>query len=746
MNKRILIYSLFFQVVVIIMTSILVAQNTQRLSNIISKKRVNYSTAFKLYSEGKYDKAYKQFSSLIDDEKHNIIGDYVLYYAAKSALYDKQYENSIKLYSDLISKYKVSRLYPFAEQYKALAQFRLDNYPVSNFFNGRTQKWIKEFVGVTSLREVEDKDIKKEIALELITKFSNREAVLYFNNNYKAEVINLPNEVLYSFAVELYEAGYRNDSLSYFSKLVDENYKKADSTYYMARIKQRAGKYSEASNYFDIYLSNSNNKTFRKLALYYSADNYKSLKNYAKSKELINLFLKEYPRDDYVPRIYNNSVQVALNSNNLPEAKKTLTILLTKFPKSWQTELALKSYLKKAFKLKNKTETYYALNQLENRYNTPFRNDYALSWNMWVAYEFGDTEKKDEYIMKSLLTSKNPFYVKGALSIASPEQINMVYSNNAINLENAKRYFASSNYTKAMESLNNIQFIDYIVTKKEDKITKEARAIAKAILLKNKFVQDFYAKKSENEIFEELSLNTKKGVDRAIALYYYKDYDNAYEEYNKIFSELPKTYPLFYYADKIFKSSMNTKRLMQASAQIGKYFGYPYSENVDLLPDEFREYIYPRFFDEYVIPESKHYKIEPAFVYSIMREESLFDAKARSWVGAQGLMQLMVPTARGENKKSRYRFSPLNLNDPKQNIYLGVSHLAWLFSSENASNYVIVASKYNAGSSRGNRWKREWGTNNIYRTARFIDIEETEYYVERVMRSYEYYSRYYKRW
>ena len=295
-----------------------------------------------------------------------------------------------------------------------------------------------------------------------------------------------------------------------------------------------------------------------------------------------------------------------------------------------------------------------------------------------------------------------------------------------------------------MQMLDKMQFIDYIVTKKEDNLVKEARAIAKEIFMQNKFVQDFYSNKKENEIFNELSLQTREEVNKPILLYYYGDMDNAYREFNTVYQKTQVTYPLFYYAEKIYKSSLNTKRFMHICANIGKYFGYNYYDNVDLLPDEFRKYVYPRCFDEYVVPEAKYYKIEPNFVYSIMREESLFDVKAKSYVGAMGLMQLMPTTAAAENKKSRYRYNPLNLTDAKQNINIGISHLSWLFQSQNASNYALVAASYNAGSGRGNRWKKEYGTNNMYRTARFIDIEETEFYVERVMKSYEYYSRYYK--
>lgn len=742
MKKRIFLLALSFELIVIIATSILNAKNMPELPNIVSKNKINYGTALKLYNEKKYLNAYNQFTNIINGGDEILIRDYVIYYGAKSALNYKMYDEAIDLYSMLMKEHPRSSLYPYAEQYKALAEFYRDDYPISNFFGGKTQKWIKEFVGLRALQSSKDKDKNKEIALELINQFYNRDAIIYFNNNFQKEALELPNNVKYKMATELYEAGYRTASLNYFNSLIKQNYNKANSIYYIARINQQAGKREEAAKLFEQYLLNTNNKSYRRLGLYHSADNYYKLKNIEKSTALYRTFLKEYPKDDYVPRIYNIFITESLKSNNLILAKRYLTNSLKEFKNNSWTENSLKNYLRKALKLKNKTETYYALKLLEERHSKS-RNDFALSWNIWVAEEFEDIEKRDDYIMKTLLTSKNPYYIKGALTLANEDMIKTVSLSNDYYMEAAKKFFASSNYSKTLEFLNKIQFIDYIASKKEDKLVNEARNIAKEIFMQNRFVKDFYSKRTENEIFNQLSLQTRGEVNKSILLYYYGDIQNSYNEFNKIYGKTQITYPLFYYAQKIFMDSSNTKRFMQICNNIGKYFGYNYSENVDLLPEEFRKYIYPRYFDEYVVPESKYYKIEPEFVYSIMREESLFDAKAISWAGARGLMQLMPSTAGAENKKTRYKFNPLNLNDPKQNIYLGISHLSWLFTSENASNYIIVAAKYNAGSSRGNRWKNEYGTNNMYKTGRFIDIEETEYYVEKVMKSYDYYSRYY---
>ena len=740
MKKRIFLLALSFELIIIIATSVLNAKSMPEIPDIISKNKINYKTALKLHNDGKYLDAYNQFTNIINGNDEALIRDYVVYYGAKSAFYCEMFEEAIDLYSLLMKEHPRSSLYPYAEQYKALAEFYRDDYPVSNFFNGKAQKWIKEFVGLKALQKTNNKN--KEIALELINRFYTKDAIIYFNNNFQKEALNLPNNIKYKMATELYEAGFRNSSLNYFNSLIKQNYNKANCLYYTARINQQENKREEAAKLFDIYLANTNNKSYRRLGLYYSADNYYKLKNTKKSISLYQTFLKEYPKDDYVPRIYNIFLNESLNANNLISAKRYLTNSLKKFPNNRWTETSLKSYLRKSLRLKNKTETYYGLKILEERHSK-LRNDFILSWNIWIANEFKDLNKRDEYVLETLLTSKNPYYIKGALTLANKDMLQNVYSNNAYNMEEAKKFFADSNYSKTLEFLNKIQFIDYIATKREDKLVKEARDIAKKIFMQNKFVKDFYSKKTENEIFNELSLQTRKESNKSILLYYYGDNQNAYNEFDKIYSKTQTTYPLFYYAQKIFLDSANTKRFMQICNNIGKYFGYPYSQNVDLLPEEFRKYIYPRYFDDLVVPEAKYYKIEPEFIYSIMREESLFDSKALSWAGARGLMQLMPATARAENKKTRYKFNPLNLYDSKQNIYLGISHLSWLFQSENASNYIIVAAKYNAGSSRGNRWKNEYGTNNMYRTGRFIDIEETEYYVEKVMKSYEYYSRYY---
>ena len=161
MKKRIFLLTLSFELIIIIATSMLNAKNIPELPNIISKNKINYGTALKLYNEKKYLNAYNQFTNIINGEDEILIRDYVIYYGAKSALYANMYDDAINLYSVIIKEYPRSTLYPYAEQYKALAEFYRDDYPISNFFNGKTQKWIKEFVGLRALQRIKDKEKNK---------------------------------------------------------------------------------------------------------------------------------------------------------------------------------------------------------------------------------------------------------------------------------------------------------------------------------------------------------------------------------------------------------------------------------------------------------------------------------------------------------------------------------------------------------------------------------------------------------
>lgn len=80
---------------------------------------------------------------------------------------------------------------------------------------------------------------------------------------------------------------------------------------------------------------------------------------------------------------------------------------------------------------------------------------------------------------------------------------------------------------------------------------------------------------------------------------------------------------------------------------------------------------------------------------SLIYQESKFDPRAESWVGAEGLMQLMESTA------DQYGVS--NLSDPKQSIKAGTKYLKWIqksiakFIPDSAEQIKFVLASYNVG-------------------------------------------------
>lgn len=127
------------------------------------------------------------------------------------------------------------------------------------------------------------------------------------------------------------------------------------------------------------------------------------------------------------------------------------------------------------------------------------------------------------------------------------------------------------------------------------------------------------------------------------------------------------------------------------------------------------------------------YRIDPALVHAIMRQESRFDPYAKSRSGARGLMQLMPATAKSVAGKQDAK-----LDNPETNLELGRKYLEDLLDSSAVGGdliYLLVA--YNAGPGNLARWKKRWG--DVKDPLLFIELipsAETRVYVERVLSNY----------
>ncbi|MEM6710877.1 MAG: lytic transglycosylase domain-containing protein [Pseudomonadota bacterium] len=134
------------------------------------------------------------------------------------------------------------------------------------------------------------------------------------------------------------------------------------------------------------------------------------------------------------------------------------------------------------------------------------------------------------------------------------------------------------------------------------------------------------------------------------------------------------------------------------------------------------------------IPE----RLPQAVAYAIARQESGFDAAARSRAGALGLMQLMPETARRIASDVGVSHSTGRLtSDPAHNVTLGAYHLDELLADYDGS-YILTFIAYNAGPGRVPQWIERFGdprggTVDVLDWIEIIPFSETRSYVQRVL-------------
>jgi hypothetical protein len=120
-------------------------------------------------------------------------------------------------------------------------------------------------------------------------------------------------------------------------------------------------------------------------------------------------------------------------------------------------------------------------------------------------------------------------------------------------------------------------------------------------------------------------------------------------------------------------------------------------------------------FGSIIHDKAEKYDLDPALVAAVVETESRFRTRARSQVGAKGLMQLMPRTGRWMGAR--------NLYDPEQNVDAGAKYLKYLSQRFDGDQTKIIAA-YNAGEG------------NVKRYNGVPPFRETRNYVKRVMTHY----------
>jgi soluble lytic murein transglycosylase len=181
------------------------------------------------------------------------------------------------------------------------------------------------------------------------------------------------------------------------------------------------------------------------------------------------------------------------------------------------------------------------------------------------------------------------------------------------------------------------------------------------------------------------------------------------------------------------------------------YIGLKASEQLVVLapsealppPEPIERLMFPAPYSELVVQETRAHDVDPRLFYALLRQESLFNPGATSWVGARGLAQVMPST--GQGIAQNLGVADFQLDDlyrPQVSIEFGAFYLGQRLQDMEGSPHGALAA-YNGGLGNAQRWASGSHVADADLFTEYIDYPETETYVKRVYGYYGVYQRLY---
>ena len=164
---------------------------------------------------------------------------------------------------------------------------------------------------------------------------------------------------------------------------------------------------------------------------------------------------------------------------------------------------------------------------------------------------------------------------------------------------------------------------------------------------------------------------------------------------------------------------------------------------LELAPRSLVELLYPVPYRDSLLKYAPPRNVDPRFVLSIARQESRYQADAKSVAAARGMMQFIASTASEVAAQLKLsNFSQDNLYEPDTAILFGSQYLSNLFQ-QFPNQHEAVAASYNGGADNMARWMGRSRSNEPERYVPEIGFSQSKDYVYRVMSNLWSYQRLY---
>lgn len=183
-------------------------------------------------------------------------------------------------------------------------------------------------------------------------------------------------------------------------------------------------------------------------------------------------------------------------------------------------------------------------------------------------------------------------------------------------------------------------------------------------------------------------------------------------------------------------------RLGQHQLLTAKLDELPATERAKIL-NERPDLMFPTPFKNLIFTGAERQGLDPSLIYSIIRQESLFNPMARSAADAFGLMQLIPEMAAQAAKTAghgKVAITHEDLYDPEINVPLGAAFLRQLLDRYRG-RFILAVAAYNANDKAIQGWLRTRLRKDPLEFIEEIPYDETRLYVRLVLRNFATYQR-----
>ena len=651
-------------------------------------QRESFAKAYALYSAGKLSEAQALFRQTQD--ARYVLADYALYFSALIAFNQKNWDSSRQFLSTLKQQYPQSIWLPDAELLRAKMDL--------------AQKRYSEGIGtLTSLRVI--KGIKTETAEEsLYLQGQAKEAQGEVNQAYA-----LYQAVRVSYPYSRWTSEARKDQARLKEKYPELlGLTTIKDTADEAEQLTREGKYRDAELLYKELLNNVTEPELRmsftaKLAGVYLAERKRN-----EAIPVLEQIARDYPETSEAPKALYQIGQILWNRHDNAQALAYFKLIMERYPTSSYVERARYAAgdiyeaggrMEEAVRLYSSLSTEFP--------NSPVRDD--ATWRLaWLYYRTGDWQS-------AATTFK---ILAGQASDGS--------------YRTAALYWQARSTEKLADKESAIQLFRQLVTA-GDESYYQTLALQRLALLGVPFPEPSTTITSiPAEIDPPMTPENTFHLAHARELSALRLHRLAVDELDRIDYQSGKQTGLRrllvreYFQNEAYGRSLALANQLPAS-------------DVDR-----NLYRFPLAYWEIIRKKAQEREIDPYLVLALIRQESLFDSRARSPAFALGLMQILPSTA--ARVARRIGITPPSnekLFEPEANLTLGTQYLKDLLRRY-SNNWFKAIAAYNAGEAAVDRWEKEIGTEDIEEFVERIPYVETRGYVKLVTRNHRIYKKLYE--